>query len=162
MFPKTDLHCVQFTYSYIAAGLTLIFLNLLFIVASKTRWTFFSYVRKAINFLAGIGLCLVTIINLNEESYADFAGTPWPLPTLLLVMFTVLVIHHLPQPPPLFFKKGTGTPAASEPMLAGKISNETSIVESRQQDGVLVRKLVLGNDTAVGTAASDTRQSSGL
>jgi hypothetical protein len=134
MLPKTDPPCFQFTYSYIAAGLTLICLNMLFIVASKTRWTFFSYVRKAINFLAGIGLCLVTIINLNEESYANFAGTPWPLPTLLLVMFTVLVIHHLPQPPPLFFKKGTAAPAVSEPMLAGKTSDETSIIEGRGQE----------------------------
>ncbi|KAK1828879.1 hypothetical protein QBC39DRAFT_288437 [Podospora conica] len=132
---------VVFTYSYISAGLTLIFLNVLFIVASKTRWTFFSYVRKAINFLAGIGLCLVTIVNLNEESYSNFAGTPWPLPTLLLVMFTVLIIHHLPQPPPLFFKKKKGPSAVSEPMLAGKSSEENSVMDVRQREGPLGRNL---------------------
>lgn len=135
-FCSADPPCAQFTYSFIAAGLTLIFLNILFIVASKARWTFFSYVRKAVNFLAGIGLCLVTTIKLNEESYVDFAGTPWPLPTLLLVMFTVLVIHHLPQPPPLFFKKGKAkaVPGTLEPMLAGKISDEASTVEGWRQE----------------------------
>lgn len=133
-FCSANPPCAQFTYSFIAAGLTLIFLNILFIIASKARWTFFSYIRKTVNFLAGIGLCLVTIINLNEESYVDFAGTPWPLPTLLLVMFTVLVIHHLPQPPPLFFKKRKGVPGTSEPMLARKGSDETSTVEGQRQE----------------------------
>lgn len=133
-FCSADPSCAQFTYSFIAAGLTLVFLNILFIVTCKTRWTFFSYIRKAVNFLAGIGLCLVTIIKLNEESYVDFAGTPWPLPTLLLVMFTVLIIHHLPQPPPLFFKKGKAVPGTSEPMLAGKISDEASTVEGQRQE----------------------------
>lgn len=94
-----------FKYSFIAAGITLILMNVLFIITSSRRWTVFNYIHKTLNFLFGIGLCLVTLVTLDPSRYQSFSFAPWPLPTLVLVYFAVLVIHHLPHPPPIFFGK---------------------------------------------------------
>ncbi|KAK4639885.1 hypothetical protein QC761_700940 [Podospora bellae-mahoneyi] len=92
-----------FTYAYVAAGLTLITMNLLYIVSRNGGWTPFNYVRKGLNFLIGVGLCLVTLITLNTEQVLQLWGTPWPLPILVITLFVVLILNHLPQPPPIFF-----------------------------------------------------------
>ncbi|KAK0611378.1 hypothetical protein B0T14DRAFT_571276 [Immersiella caudata] len=88
-----------YKYAFIAAGVTLILMNVLFIITSR-RWKIFDYFQKTLNFGVGIALCLITL-NLSKSS--DYAGTPWPLPTLVLVLFAVLVVHHLPSPPPILF-----------------------------------------------------------
>ncbi|KAK0736463.1 hypothetical protein B0T21DRAFT_440848 [Apiosordaria backusii] len=92
-----------FTYAYVAAGLTLIMLNILYITSRTRGWTPFNYVRKGLNFLVGIGLCLVTLMTLNHERVVQLWGTPWPLPILVITLFVILVLNHLPQPPPIFF-----------------------------------------------------------
>lgn len=95
-----------FKYAYIAAGITLVLMNILFIITSSRKWRAFDYFQKTTNFLIGVGLCLVTLVTLNLERYENFTDTPWPLPMLLLVFFAVLVLHHLPSPPPFLFSKG--------------------------------------------------------
>ncbi|KAK4195345.1 hypothetical protein QBC40DRAFT_316548 [Triangularia verruculosa] len=97
-----------FTYAYVAAGLTLIMMNFLYIISRTRGWTTFNYIRKALNFLVGVGLCLVTLITLNDERVLELWGTPWPLPILVITLFVILVLNHLPQPPPIFFN-GTET-----------------------------------------------------
>ena len=106
----------QFAYSFVAAGVTLILMNILFIVSRSRKWTPFNYVRKGINFVVGIGLCLVTLVKLDENAEINFTYTPWPLPTLLLTFFGILVINHLPHPSPLFFRKKA--PAAGPEIVA--------------------------------------------
>ncbi|KAK0671350.1 hypothetical protein QBC41DRAFT_386473, partial [Cercophora samala] len=93
-----------FSYAYVAAGLTLIMMNILYITSRTRGWTPFNYVRKGLNFLIGIGLCLVTLVTLNKERMFELWGTPWPLPILVITLFIVLILNHLPQPPPIFFK----------------------------------------------------------
>lgn len=67
-----------------------------------------NYVRVALNFLIGIGLCLVSLIQLNDDRAAAFQSTPMVLPTIMIVFFVVLIINHLPKDLPVFFnKKGT-------------------------------------------------------
>ncbi|KAK3318081.1 hypothetical protein B0H66DRAFT_475599 [Apodospora peruviana] len=128
-----------FTYAFIAAGCTLILLNILFIISRTRNWTPFNYVRKGINFLAGIGLCLISIVvrtPVTEESDQSkmFAYTPWPLPTLLLVFFCILIINHLPHPPPFFF----GSKAVPSDNAGGvqeweniKVSGDASSAENK-------------------------------
>ena len=80
-------------------------MNILFIISRTRNWTPYNYVRKGINFTVGIGLCLMSLMTLNEEMAANFGTTPWPLPTLLLAFFFILILNHLPHPPPLLFAK---------------------------------------------------------
>jgi hypothetical protein len=98
----------QFTFAYVCAGLSLILMNLLLIVSRTKRWTAWNYARVAINFLVGIGFCLVALIQLNDDQAAQFQGTPWVLPTILIAFFAILVLNHLPHPPPIFFKRKDG------------------------------------------------------
>ncbi|KAM7182717.1 hypothetical protein V8F33_014080 [Rhypophila sp. PSN 637] len=121
--------------AYVGAGFTLILLNILFIISRSRKWTTFNYVRKGINFLIGIGLCLVSLITLDDLKAAEYTSTPWPLPTIVFTLFLVLVINHLPHPPPIFFsgrakpqegegaKMGSGSPSFVSPV--GKGTHET-------------------------------------
>lgn len=112
---------LQVIAAYAGAGFTLMLLNVLFIISRSRKWTPFNYVRKGINFLVGIGLCLVPLITTNPETMSTFTLTPWPLPTIVLTFFVILVINHLPHPPPMFFegkakpqeeeKSGSGSPS---------------------------------------------------
>ncbi|KAK4221408.1 hypothetical protein QBC38DRAFT_550029 [Podospora fimiseda] len=108
-FNEGKFHVV-FSYAFIAAGISVFFLNLLYILSRTRGWTPFNYVRKTINFLLGLGLCLLPLIGLNPEKAREFKETPWPLPTICLVFFFILVLNHLPQPPPLFFEKDNQGP----------------------------------------------------
>ncbi|KAK0714478.1 hypothetical protein B0H67DRAFT_489085 [Lasiosphaeris hirsuta] len=128
-----------FVYAYVAAGITLILMNTLFIVSRTRGWTPFNYLRKAVNYAVGLGLCLVSLVSLNDEHAAAFEGTPWPLPTLCLTFFAVLILNHLPQPPPIFFRKrGTeeapevGWDVVKEMGFRGKTSDEALVVTERK------------------------------
>ncbi|KAK4182467.1 hypothetical protein QBC35DRAFT_169220 [Podospora australis] len=96
-----------FKYAFIAGGLTLILMNTLFIISRTRGWTPFNYIRKGINYVVGIGLCLVALFarDSSNEKMFEYQATPWPLPTLCITFFAILVLNHLPQPPPLFFGK---------------------------------------------------------
>jgi hypothetical protein len=96
-------------------------MNLLLIASRTKRWTPWNYTRAAFNFLFGIGLCLVSLIQLNAERAWDFQNSPWVLPTLLIAFFTVLVVNHLPRPPPIFFRKRDA--AGPEPAVGGHTSS---------------------------------------
>ena len=87
------------------AGLVLMLMNLLFIISRMKRWSPFNIFRAVLNFLIGLGLALVSLIQLNDDDASQYQSTPWILPTLCLTFFVVLVINHLPKPPPLFFKR---------------------------------------------------------
>ncbi|KAK4457588.1 hypothetical protein QBC42DRAFT_301019 [Cladorrhinum samala] len=93
------------TYTFVTAGISLILMNVFFIVSRPRGWTPFNCIRKVITSLIGVGLCLVALVGLDPEKSQKFNNTPWPLPTLCLALFFVLVLNHLPHPPPLFFEK---------------------------------------------------------
>lgn len=94
-----------FTYAFITAGLTLMLMNLLLIASRTKRWTAWNYTRAALNFLFGLGFCLVSLIQLNDDRAWAFQSSPWVLPTLLIAFSTVLLLNHLPHPPPVFFRR---------------------------------------------------------
>lgn len=93
------------TYAFICAGLTLVFMNILFIFSRTRQWSAFNYVRAGTNFLVGIALCLVALIILNSDHVQAFTNTPWLLPTICLTFFFILVLNHLPKKTPFFFSK---------------------------------------------------------
>jgi hypothetical protein len=100
-------------------------MNLLLIASRTKRWTPWNYTRAALNFLFGIGFCLVSLIQLNDEHAADFQSSPWVLPTLLIAFFTVLVLNHLPHPPPVFFKRKN---ASEQKLVAEGRANSWDVI----------------------------------
>ncbi len=88
----------QFYYAFIAAGIVLFLMNLLFVVSRTKKFTPFNYVRTGLNVLLALGLCLVTLLGVNETAMDNYNGTPWILPTICLTFFVVLIINHLPHP----------------------------------------------------------------
>lgn len=80
-------------------------MNLLLIASRTRRWTPWNYFRIVVNFLVGIGFCLVSLIQLDEDEAWAFQSSPMVLPTILIAFFCVLVLNHLPHPPPVLFKK---------------------------------------------------------
>jgi hypothetical protein len=125
-----------FKYAFIAAGITLILMNILSIITSPRKWTLWNYINKTINFLVGIVLCLMALITLDAAKYETFSGTPWPLPTILLAFFTVLLIHHLPRPPPVFFggKKKAGRKPNTEGWEAVRVGYRDKGVDETSVD----------------------------
>lgn len=73
-------------------------MNVLFIVSRTKKFTPFNYVRTGLNMLLALGLCLVTLLGVNEAAMDTYDGTPWILPTICLTFFVVLIINHLPHP----------------------------------------------------------------
>jgi hypothetical protein len=89
----------------VCAGLVLILINFLLVISRTKRWTFFNAFRTSLNFIIGLALCLTTIITLNSDIVMRFRDTPWILPTICLTFFFILILNHLPHPPPYFFRK---------------------------------------------------------
>jgi len=98
-----------FSYAHIAAGLSVILMTTLFIIKGPAlrHWTMFNFVRKAINYAAGIALCLMSLHTRGDklDPLTNYMFKPWPLPTITLILFFVLVLNHLPSPPPIFFRR---------------------------------------------------------
>lgn len=90
---------------FIASGLVLILLMIMAIVSKRKGWSLFNIFRTALVFSIGVGLSLVSLVSLNTALTANFLQTPWPLPTITICFFIVLIITHLPHPPRIFFKR---------------------------------------------------------
>lgn len=102
MWARFDL---VFQYAYIAAGITLILMTVLTIVARTKPWGLWGIIRTALYFALGLGLSLVSLLHYNQTDANNYKDSPWLLPTICLVWFVVLAITHIRNPPPLFFKR---------------------------------------------------------
>jgi hypothetical protein len=104
---------------YISAGVVLILLMLMAIVSKRRGWSIFNIFRTALVFTIGVGLALVSIISTNPTLAANYLTTPWPLPTITICFFTVLIITHLPHPPRIVMRR-----PESPDVEMGKVSGE--------------------------------------
>ncbi|KAL6914127.1 hypothetical protein ACHAPO_002571 [Fusarium lateritium] len=93
-----------FNYTYIAAGVSLIIMVVLAVMSRTTRWSKWAITRHIIFVLLGIGTSLVAIIKYNQERAEKYQTSGWMIPVITLVWVTVLVLTHIRNPPPLFFK----------------------------------------------------------
>lgn len=50
----------------------------------------------------GLGLALISLLTFNQGALSNFLPTPWPLPTITICYFVILVISHIPEPKQLF------------------------------------------------------------
>ncbi|KAM0225389.1 hypothetical protein ACHAPA_000753 [Fusarium lateritium] len=93
-----------FNYTYIAAGISLILMVTLSVISRTRPWSKWAIIRHSIFALLGVGTSLVACLRYNEEQATEFQVSAWMLPTITLVWVVVLVITHIRNPPPLFFK----------------------------------------------------------
>lgn len=84
----------QFGYTFITAGLVLIFMTTFFVLANKGKWTKLNIARVVIDYLIGTALALTAINVTTPDDRETFTTSPWVLPVLCLAFFAVLVINH--------------------------------------------------------------------
>jgi hypothetical protein len=91
---------ITYEFTFVAAGLTLVLMVLLFSVARGPRrfWTWSVGLRMGLFLVAGIALSLLSLVTRSDGS--DYPFSPWLLPTLSLIFFLVLVLTHFPRRPP--------------------------------------------------------------
>ena len=129
---------------FISAGLVLILLMLMAIVSKRRGWSLFNMFRTALVFSIGIGLSLVSLISLNPKLAANFLTTPWPLPTITICFFTVLIITHLPHPPRIVLRR-----SEFRDVELGKVSGEAKRDEPSENPEDYVRPEHYGRDHEV-------------
>jgi hypothetical protein len=57
----------------------------------------------------GLGLALISLLTFNQGALSNFLPTPWPLPTIAICYFVILVLSHIPEPKTLCSRRRTGT-----------------------------------------------------
>ncbi|VUC30154.1 unnamed protein product [Clonostachys rosea] len=88
------LHTI-FAYLFVSAGIVLMLLMILHILAKRRGWSQFDMLRAAIVFTTGTGLSLVATIKLNPTMLSSFINSPWQLPIILICYFGCLVLTHI-------------------------------------------------------------------
>ncbi|KAF4450896.1 hypothetical protein F53441_6035 [Fusarium austroafricanum] len=94
-----------FNYTYIAAGISLILMVFLAVISRTTPWSKWAITRHTIFTLLGLGTSLIALLRYNEGATMDYVKSAWMLPAITLVWLVVLVLTHIRNPPPLFFKR---------------------------------------------------------
>ncbi|KAL7943644.1 hypothetical protein V8C42DRAFT_346567 [Trichoderma barbatum] len=105
-----DRYQLVFTYGYIAAGVCLALMVLLSIVARVTPWKPWPVIRTIIYFLLSLGIGLVALLNFNADELMTYLFGPWLLPTICIAWTVVLILTHIHEGPPLFFKRRSPIP----------------------------------------------------
>ncbi|ORY65271.1 uncharacterized protein BCR38DRAFT_294854, partial [Pseudomassariella vexata] len=90
-----------FQYTYTTAGITLIVMTMLYVLTKRQGLTPYNILRTSLFLVLGIGLSLVTLVSIRDSHGRVFIRSPWLLPTLCIVFLCVLILTHLPKPPPL-------------------------------------------------------------
>ncbi|KAK2675654.1 Low temperature requirement A [Fusarium oxysporum f. sp. vasinfectum] len=93
-----------FNYTYIAAGISLILMVALAVISRTKPWSKWAITRHIIFILLGLGTSLVALIRYSETRSTEYQQSSWMLPTITIVWLVVLVLTHIRNPPPLFFK----------------------------------------------------------
>jgi len=48
--------------------------------------------------IAGVALCLVSLIQLSETNMYKYLGSAWMVPTICLTLFFCVVVDHIGMP----------------------------------------------------------------
>lgn len=78
---------------------------ILIIIAHTKPWRKWSIIRTFLFTGLGLGLGLVSLLSLNPTRAENYKASPMLLPTICIVWFIVLILTHIRNPPPLFFKR---------------------------------------------------------
>ncbi|CAG9950249.1 unnamed protein product, partial [Clonostachys rosea f. rosea IK726] len=94
----SDRQLLVLTYLFISAGLVLVLMMALHVIAKKKKWTVFNMFRAGFITTTGAGLALVALVNKNQGSAEKFLDKPWQLPIILVCFFVSLMLVHLKHP----------------------------------------------------------------
>lgn len=86
-----------FTYFFIAAGLCLIMTAILFVLGRRHKLKS-DYINVGLRIFVGIGLTLVSTMIAgggNNPAFANYAESPWMLPTVAIALTIVVVADNL-------------------------------------------------------------------
>ncbi|KAL7806175.1 hypothetical protein V8C26DRAFT_440219 [Trichoderma gracile] len=98
-----------FIYAFITAGMVLILMTALHVVCKQRGWSAFNIFRAIFTVGMGLGLSLVSLLTYNQGALSNFLPTPWPLPTIAICYFAILVLSHIPEPILLFSRRRAGS-----------------------------------------------------
>ncbi|KAF2688479.1 hypothetical protein K458DRAFT_440113 [Lentithecium fluviatile CBS 122367] len=88
-----------FMYVFVAGGLALIITTFLgFLSLPASQKTASQHIRLGINFVLGVGLCLISTIKYNYTNKQNYMWSPWMIPTLCILYFICVVINHVSLP----------------------------------------------------------------
>ncbi|VUC23002.1 unnamed protein product [Clonostachys rosea] len=107
------LHLV-FVYLFVCSSLVLVILMFMHILSKRKGWTPFNIIRAVIVFAVAGALGAVAAVKTNVDDPANFVRTPWPLPTVTLCYFFIMVLSHVPHPTAGFL---LGKEAEHEPIV---------------------------------------------
>ncbi|CAH0022517.1 unnamed protein product [Clonostachys rhizophaga] len=94
----SDRQLLVLTYLFISAGLVLVLMMVLHVIAKKKEWTMFNMFRAGFITMTGAGLALVALVNKNQGSAEKFLDKPWQLPIILVCFFVSLMLVHFKHP----------------------------------------------------------------
>ncbi|KFH43697.1 hypothetical protein ACRE_055110 [Hapsidospora chrysogenum ATCC 11550] len=90
---------LMFSLGYVAGGITLFIMVVLAILSQVRPWRPWPLARAIINMLLAVGLGLVATLYYSTDKLENYLVSPWLLPTICLVWFTVLVLTHVHNAP---------------------------------------------------------------
>ncbi|KAL7932059.1 hypothetical protein V8C35DRAFT_329036 [Trichoderma chlorosporum] len=77
-------------------------------------WSVFNILRATFTVGIGLGLALTSLLTFNQDALFNFLPTPWPLPTIAICYFVIVVLNHIPEPKGLFLRRKLGLYSALE------------------------------------------------
>lgn len=81
----------------------------LHVVCKQHGWSVFNILQAMFTVGMGLGLALISLLTFNQGALSNFLPTPWPLPTIAICYFVILVLSHIPEPKTLCSRRRTGT-----------------------------------------------------
>jgi hypothetical protein len=99
-------------------------MTILAVVARVTPWKPWPVIRTILILLLALGMGLVALLRLNEDSLDTYLNTAWLLPTLCIAWGVVLVLTHIRHDTPFFFKRHGPNPMRRR-SREGKVSSES-------------------------------------
>lgn len=90
---------LMFSLGYVAGGITLFLMVVLSIISHIRPWRPWPLARTIINILLALGMGLVATLYYSDDHLLIYLYSPWLLPTICIVWFTVLVLTHIHNAP---------------------------------------------------------------
>lgn len=96
-----DNASTQLIYAFVSAGAVLLLMSLLLATRrARCGWNRLNVLQMMGTVTVGVGLALTSIMTINDSVTSSYMMTPWPLPTLCLALFLVLLLNHVPRAVP--------------------------------------------------------------
>lgn len=120
-------------------------MTILTIISRVNPWKRWHAIRTVIYLVLALGVGLVAILYYHPAKAETYLFSPWVLPTITLVWVVVLVLTHIHNPPPLFFRQSATSARDPDQHHYGQVIT----VPLADRTGNIVRKPVGGGGPGV-------------